>query len=313
MIKLFLSTVVFIGVANSAETSMFGAGDLESATPYGLTKSEKVIVKTKKSVAKNQKQIKRVDVVIEDMTERIDALESLMEGDSQKLNKVFLNLNRQIKKSDNDTAVNILFKESYQNNIEQITSEIGELKNSINENNENINRLKLSFDKIVKTVNKVNKNYVTRSEFNKLLKLLDKKASSSVSQKKSKKSTSNVDKSKSNKQLISEVRVLFKKDYFTKALPILDHLIEKNYKPAECNYYLGEINYYRKKYKNALHYFKTSMMLYDKATYLPKLLLHSAISFDKTGDSENAENFYTTLVEIYPDTPEAKEASKKIK
>ena len=152
-------------------------------------------------------------------------------------------------------------------------------------------------------------------KFNKLLKLLDKQPSSTVSQKKSKTKTktNSVDKSKSNKQLIAEVRVLFKKDYFTKALPILDYLIEKNYKPAECNYYLGEINYYRKRYKDALHYFKTSMMLYDKASYLPKLLLHSAISFDKTGDSENAENFYTTLIEIYPDTPEAKEASKKIK
>ena len=292
---------------------MFGAGDLDSPSPYGLTKSEKVIVKTKNSVAKNEKKIKRVDVIIDDISQRIDALESLIEGDSQKLNKVFLNLNKQIKKSDNNTKVNKLSNESYQKDIEVFRNDIDELKNSVNENIENINRLKLSFEKIVKTVNKVNKNYVTRAEFNKLLKLLDKQPSSTVSQKKSKTKTNSVDKSKSNKQLIAEVRVLFKKDYFTKALPILDYLIEKNYKPAECNYYLGEINYYRKRYKDALHYFKTSMMLYDKASYLPKLLLHSAISFDKTGDSENAENFYTTLIEIYPDTPEAKEASKKIK
>jgi TolA-binding protein len=55
------------------------------------------------------------------------------------------------------------------------------------------------------------------------------------------------------------------------------------------------------------------MTLYDKAKYLPKLLLHSAISFDKLGDNENAQNFYYTLIDVYPNTKEAKEASKKIK
>jgi TolA-binding protein len=111
---------------------------------------------------------------------------------------------------------------------------------------------------------------------------------------------------------MAEVRILFKKDHFTKVLPLLEQLVEKNYRPAECNYYIGEIKYYRKKYEDALYYFKTSMMLYDKAKYLPKLLLHSAISFERIGDMTNADNFYTTLIEVYPDTKEAKEASKKI-
>ena len=299
---------------------MFGAGDLDSPNPYGLTKSEKVILKTKKSVDKNKKQIKRVDVVIEDMDQRISGLESLVEGDSQKLNKVFLNLNKQIRRSNNNDEINRLYQENNQKTINQFNNNINELKigieelrTNIDENIDNINRLKLSFDEIVKTVNKVNKDYVTRAEFNKLLKLLDEQSKKVVVQKKSKAKTNKIDKSKTDKQLMQEVRVLFKKDYFTKALPILEYLIEKSYRPAECNYYTGEINYYRKKYKNALHYFKTSMMLYDKASYLPKLLLHSAISFEKTGDSENAENFYTTLIEIYPNTPEAKKASKKIR
>ena len=302
---------MLVCAANSAETSMFGAGDLESPAPYGLTKAEKVIVKTKNSVVKNENKIKKVDVAINDITERIGALESLLEGDSQKLNKVYLNLNKQIQKADNDSKLNKSSQENYQKTLEQFTNDIATLKGSINENIENINRLKTSFDKIVLLVNKVNKNYVTKEEFNKLLKLLDKQASSKSVQKKSK--NSGFDKSRSKKLLMKDVRYLFKKDYFTKALPILEYLIQNEYKPAECNYYMGEIRYYRKKYKDALHYFKTSMMLYDKASYLPKLLLHSAISFDKIGDSVNAENFYTTLVEIYPDTPEAKEASKKIK
>ena len=55
------------------------------------------------------------------------------------------------------------------------------------------------------------------------------------------------------------------------------------------------------------------MTLYDKSSYLPKLLLHSAISFEKLGDDDNAQNFYNTIVDIYPESNEAKKASKKIK
>ncbi len=312
MIKLLLSIPLLFCIANSAETSMFGAGDLDSSSPYGLTKAEKVIVKTKKSVAKNEKKIKKVDVAIEDISERIDALESLIEGDSQKLHKVYLNLNKQINKTDTISNMTKISQKENQQQLKQFSSDINELKDSVDSNSENISSLKNSFDKIVKLLNKVNKNYVSRAEFNKLLNMLDKRLVKSHTTSKKTTSKNSFDKNKSKKQLMKEVRILFKKDYFTKALPILEYLLDNSYRPAECNYYIGEIKYYRKKYKDALYYFKTSMMLYDKASYLPKLLLHSAISFDKTGDSENAENFYTTLIEIYPGTPEAKEASKKI-
>lgn len=96
-------------------------------------------------------------------------------------------------------------------------------------------------------------------------------------------------------------------------MPIFKHLIKEKYRPAESNFFVGEIKFYRRKYKEAISYFKTSMLLYDKSKYLPKLLLHSAISFQKLKDNENARNFYSTLIDIYPESDEAKEASKKIK
>ncbi|MEA3498780.1 MAG: hypothetical protein U9R16_06970 [Campylobacterota bacterium] len=308
MFKLFLSISVLVSFANSSEMSMFGAGDLDSPTPYGLTSAEKVIVKNKKTVAKNEKKIKKVDVVIQDLEERLDGLESLIEGDSQKLNKVYLNLNKQIEKTNSDTLLSKSTQDNNKRSLEELTLDISELKLIVDGNNENIKSIKKSFDKIVLLVNDINKNYITRSEFNKLIKMLDKEEI-----KAKKKSSTKVTRDKTPQELMREVRVLFKKDYFTKALPILEHLVDMKHRPAECNYYIGEIKYYRKKYKDALYYFKTSMMLYDKANYLPKLLLHSAISFEKTGDQANADNFYSTLIEIYPDTNEAKEASKKIK
>ena len=34
-----------------------------------------------------------------------------------------------------------------------------------------------------------------------------------------------------------------------------------------------------------------------KAVYMPSLLLHSAISFEKTKDKENTKSFYSTLID----------------
>ena len=291
-----------------------------------ITKSNLEI--TKKTLEKNQKKTK---VIFDDIDERIDGLTTLVEGDSLKLNTVSISLKKQKDYSLNNTKlinansekIDIINKDS----LSLLKKDINNLKSSIETNKNNIEILKKSIDKLAKSLNGINATLVTRVEFNKkfdsLTKMLDKELNSikkSLVKKRVKvskpkvQSTKKITKQvKSKKELLIEAKDLFKKDYFTKALPIFQSLVKKNYKPAESNYYIGEIKFYRKKYKDALHYYKTSMLLYDKAKYLPRLLLHSAVSFEKTGDIENANNFYSTLVEVYPNTSEAKEASKKIK
>lgn len=289
---------------------MFGAGNLEAAKPYGLTKTEEVIVKNKKIVAKTEKKLKKTDTKLQDLNEKVDGIESLFEGESLKLNTVYVSLNKHLDefKLYNLNTTNDINKNSeiIANMQIAIDADMQNIKSQIEQNNKNITTVQNSFDKIVKLVNDINSNYVTKKEFNKLISLLDNKAI------KSKKNSSSV-KKKSKKERLTEAKLLFKKDNFTKAIIIFEDLISQNYRPAESSFYVGEIKYYRKKYKEALHYFKNSMTLYDKAKYLPKLLLHSAISFDKLGDDDNAQNFYNTIVDVYPESIEAKEASKKIK
>ena len=70
---------------------------------------------------------------------------------------------------------------------------------------------------------------------------------------------------------------------------------------------------YKKDYDKAISYFKTSAMLYDKGWWMPKLLLHSAMSFEQKNDIDNAANFYNTLINIYPDSKEAGIAKKNLK
>ncbi|MEA2017605.1 MAG: hypothetical protein U9N59_04080 [Campylobacterota bacterium] len=318
MFRIFFSLFFILASFLHAEQSMFGAGDLESSTPYGLTAAEKVIVKNKKTLKNNEsklknneKKIKKTDSKLTAYGDRIDALELVLESESIKLNKVYLNSNKHLKEFNafiDKTTFMFNQNSEYQNSnnlqIKQINENIENLQFQIDQDRENIKTLKTSFDKMVILMNEINNSFVSKKEFQKLIAILDKREKSKKAQAKPK---------KSNRTLLSDARKLFKKDNFTKALPIFKKLIKVKHRPAECNFYVGEINYYRGNYQDALHHFKISMKLYDKAKYLPKLLLHSAISFEKTGDDENAQNFYNTIVDVFPESTEAKEASKKIK
>ena len=119
--------------------------------------------------------------------------------------------------------------------------------------------------------------------------------------------------SKSNSSIYSEAVRLFQKKKYSEAKKRFEITRDKGYKPAASNYYLGEIAYYTKNYNDAIFYFKKSASLYDKAGYIDTLLLHTAISLDKTGDKDQARVFYQTVIDDYPGKKSAKIAQKKIK
>lgn len=86
--------------------------------------------------------------------------------------------------------------------------------------------------------------------------------------------------------------------------------VKNNYKPAASSFYLGQIAYRQKKYDEAVRYYKQSAGLYDRADYMPELLLNLARSLDKAGDKKNSTIFLKSLMESYPDSKEAGEARK---
>lgn len=322
--KLFLSSLLISSTltVSADEVSVFGAGNLDSKNPYGLNSTEKNILKNKKTLGSIDSKVKDVKYTVESLSERIDGLESIYEGDSQKLNKTVLKLNEVIKsleENSNKTQKNASDIDSLKTVSSQILTMQEELSS---EYKKNIANLKKAISKLTNSVNKLNKTYVsekelksnmaqfiTRAEFEALKNSLGVKTSKKTT---SKKKSSKVLSYKEKDAMLDEAKALFKKDYFTKAIPMFEELVALNFKPAESNFYLGEIWYYRKKYEEAILYFKTSAMLYDKAEYMPKLLLHSAISFEKTKDFSNAANFYNSLIQIYPDSKEAKIATKNL-
>lgn len=105
----------------------------------------------------------------------------------------------------------------------------------------------------------------------------------------------------------------YKNKSYAKADEYLQFAVKGNYKPARGNYLLGEVAFEQKRYEDAIYYYKTSATRYDKADYMPRLMLNSAKSFNAIKEKENAKRFLETLISLYPKSNEAKEAKNLLK
>jgi TolA-binding protein len=300
------------------EVSVFGAGDLNSKNPYGLNNTEKHILINKKKIKELDSVNKDFKLDLNKIAERIEAIESIYEGDSKKLNNSVLKLNNLV--SNIEGNKNIGTKQ--EKDIEDLRSVVEQMLVLQEEKNIELSSLKTALKELTALTNKINtryisdnefksnmKQFITRSEFKALqesLGLVEKKNNTT--------SDSNNKKLRSNdkKKILNEAKELFNKRYFKYAIPKFERLVKENYKPAESNFYLGEMWYVRKKYDLAISHFKKSAILYDKAAYMPTLLLHSAISFERVNDKENARSFYNTLIDLYPDSNETKVAKDNL-
>jgi len=297
LVVLFATIVPFNLV--SAEPSAFGAGNLDTSQPYGLTSSEKVILqnkdKLKKVVVNSNNQANQVD----SLRERIDGLQSIIEGLSQKSHENKLNF-KNLDKRNRDESIS-------SNEYEKRLSEISQANAS------EIKEIKLAITELTILVDVINLAFVSKNEFNTLIsdfnrfkELVTKELKKDSPPKKSK--LDNM----SNAEVAKLAKVNYDKKYYTKSIEYYNHLIKKNYKPARSHYMIGEIKYYRKHYADAIAYFKKSASLYSKASYMPTLMLHTAISMEKTGDKKNTKTFYKGVISKYPSSKEAEIAKSNL-
>ncbi|MGE4456067.1 MAG: tetratricopeptide repeat protein [Arcobacteraceae bacterium] len=297
---LTLGTSVLLG----AEVSVFGAGDLNSPNPYGLSQSEKKILETKQKVETVDTSVRVVKNDLQTINERLQGLESIFEGEGNKINNISLSLNNLEAQSSKN-----------QQDVESLKTVVNQLLAMQEENLKNIAELKKAMTEIAKQTDTINKNYLSRNEFEKNMQQFGASQStkSTSTQTQSKNTTDNAEFDKKPKnELFDEGKAFFDKKNFNQAIPIFEYLVSANYKPAESNYILGQMWFVRKEYEKAISYFKTSALLHDKGYWMPQLLLNSAISFKNLKDLDNASKFFNTLIQAYPDTKEAAEAKKII-
>lgn len=282
---------------SASEPSAFGAGDLNNPTPYGLTPSEEVILENKKKlnkvVVKSNNQANEVD----SLRERIDGLQTIIESLSRKSqeNKI------KIQKIDTKNLQDLENQDQYEQRLSEI----------VQKNSEEIEKLKLAIAELSVLIDSINTSYVSKDEFNQLVKDVNNFKSLTAKELKSKSSGTKFD-GKSLGDIATQAKKYYDKKYYTKSIEHYQYLIKKNYKPARAHYMIGEMYYYRKNYADAIAYFKKSAKLYSKASYMPNLMLHTGVSMRKTGDKKNAKAFLNGVMQKYPDTKYAKEAKKQL-
>ena len=232
-----------------------------------------------KTVKENKKAIAALRRQVAMQKERIDGLTSVIEGLSATINEL---------QQRNET--------SSQGSSSDQTALLKELGNMIDH---------------------INANYVSKAELKKIL-ANGGKVDTSISTEAKKESATKPKKDtllekKSASKLYGEGVRLFQKKRYDEAKKRFEITDTKGYKPAASNYYLGEIAYYTKHYDDAIFYFKKSAGLYDQAGYIDTLLLHTAVSLEKTGDKNQAKRFYENIVANYPGRKTAEIAKNKLK
>lgn len=287
MRSLVLLSLLFSISTSASEPSAFGAGDLNSPTPYGLTHEEKLILENKKEIQtviqKNSDQNAKVETV----AERLDGMQGIIEGLSQRSNEQTLTLQKLQEKFISDS---------------NSTTSLDDLSKQVTANTENIAQFKALLEELSGVVDEINTNYVTKEQFAALIKQLKVSVPDSAAS----------HAKMSNTALEKEANRLFGQKQYAEAQKFFEQMIQKKHKVAESLFMIGETQFERKGYKEAVASYKESASKNEKALYMPTLLLHSGISMEKTGDSATAKAFYQATISKYSGTGAAKEAQERL-
>ncbi len=277
---LFIAAATLIWAAAPQEPSAFGAGNLDSGNPYGLSEDEKHILANKKAIERLQKTLLRQQQILERNTERIDGMQSLLEGLNDRLRryeavtKQMADLNRSV------TALQETDEKNFRQ-IRAVLKELGAMIDSINDkyvDKERFDALEKSFLSFKKSY----ESYIKKRDFSK----------------------------KSKRAIFLEAKRLFSKKSYDAAAERFEYLIKSHYKPATSNYYLGEIAYRQGRYADAVTRYKKSASLYDKSSFMPTLLFHTAVSLQRLGKKSEAKKFYKSVIELYPKSKAASLAKR---
>jgi TolA-binding protein len=282
---------LLISVIN-AEPSAFDAGKFDSSSPYGLTESEKYIFNLSKKNEELSVELKRMKNAIDIATEKSEGAISLLDG----LNGKIASISQTIQIIDANRTEQNADVAKLKNGIDNLEKYIKDSRDIELANQETIKNI---LTELTTMVDALSINYATLDR--RITALEDKKNQTVTTTTKSQFSANT-----SSEELFKEAEKLLANKEYSNSKKYFAELISRGYKPARNSYMLGEAEYFSENWSEAIINYKKSVGLYDKADYMPRLLYHTAISFDKLGETANANQFYKLLKATYPDSKEAK-------
>ena len=276
LVSLSMGTLLY---AN--EPSVYGAGYIDSATPYGLTQTEK-------SVLENKKTIQMLYNKINEQQRKVEGLSTIIEGQ----NKEIVQLKEQLayQGKSNEKKLQGMVQDSNKSYalLLELGAMIDEIKNTY-VTQEDLQKLKVQNTSNSYTNTPIDNNINVNSYSNNEV-------------------ATDVNYAESYREGVQ----LFYQRSYQSAKEHFDEVLGANYKAAPSNFYLGEIAYYTHQYGNAVSYYKQSALLYDSASYMDVLYLHTAISLDKSGDPSQAKSLYEYVISTYPDKKSASIAQNRL-
>ena len=298
----------------SNEPSVYGAGNIDVASPYGLTSTEK-------NVISNRKQIQQLGNQVSEQQRRIAGLTTVVDG----LSKQVLDLKEELKEkrtTDNKQDENTKKQEEDSKKTYTLLLELGKMIDQIN--NSYVTKDDLSLLQMQQAQQQqqqsqqqvqpapVQREYqddiVSSNTISNNGMIIDGREDYSNATQDTGVQQNGVDISDTYREAVQN----FSHKSYNTATEKFKQAIVQNYKTAPSNYYLGEIAYYTSDYYSAISYYKKSASLYSKASYMKILYLHTALSLSKTGQHDQARGFFRYVVDNYPDTKSAEIAQKNL-
>ncbi|NLY03696.1 MAG: hypothetical protein GXZ15_02475 [Campylobacter sp.] len=311
MKKIILSAALLWVAALAEEVSVFGAGNIASGNPYGLTENEQILLDSKK----------RVDQVVSTQKlqeEDMIGLRTVVEGSQNQVSKLESRVSdleiRTTGKVSNLANPNVSV--ASKQDIQELKNEIADLKTQIEIINQKLGIQTTSSVKknsntvATPPVAKVENNpvVVPKQESVKKETVVASPEKKQLVKPESKKVVGFDDMKPSD--IEKEAISLYNAKSYTDAKIHYEYLSNKGYELGKTKFMLGEISYNQKSYTDAISHYQDSLKSDDKADYIPELLYHSGVSLEKLGDTENADKFYSYLKTKYPESTQAKSLQK---
>ena len=274
----------------ASDINPFGAGNINSSNPYGLTPEEKAIVKNKKNISKLQYETEQLSSTLNTIKLRMNSYDEVINSKLASLDTILSEL-EQNKKNYLILKNKIL---DINESVANLQNKINSLENRINAIEEQITPIKQTLKAVIDTQNK-NMDYIKNAITDIYTQLKHIKKPLDV------------------KEAFNKGRNLFFGGKLDKAKEYFLYSLSKKHLPATSAYYLGEIAYKKHHYKEALAYYKKSINFYPKkASFTARLLYHSAVSFEKLGDKKTAKITLQKIISDFSDSKYAKLAKKEL-
>lgn len=279
-----------------AEISVLKKSPLEAKKKYGLSDTEQYIYDNKKAISKLKSRLMRLQTKLSDQASLQDGFRTIIVSNSKKISQ----MQKQV--ANNTRTIK---------NTQEITKKI-------DESNQKLQKDIASLQKAIK--NLPNKDLVTKKQMialsEKLLKEINAnksniaKLSKTLEVKQPQKAFKNL----KNEEILEQAKNFITKGDYDSARTRITYLLnDTKYERARVLFFFGELEYQSGNYKKATEVFKMSGSMKSNSTYMPILLLHGGISFQKLGDNESAKAFFNALIDNYPKHNLVKSAQNRLK